>query len=280
MASSKLSSHELVSIIYHDIFDYPLDKNRLQKWKAGSKVSIKQRVLSVKYTNGCYFLKGKDKLVGKKIKREKISKNKFEIAKKVGKWLEKIPSIKMIAVTGSLAMNNARKESDIDLMIITKRGSLWTTRLMAFILLQLSGFKLRRAGKKTEKDKICMNIWMDEEDLIIEKSKRNIYTAHEVAQIVPLVNKDKTYEKFVNKNKWILAFWPNAVEIQNSKFKILNSKKKVSFVFRISNLIAYKMQYLYMRNKITREVVTPTRAFFHPVDWGAKVVKELEKRVT
>ena len=38
---------------------------------------------------------------------------------------------------------------------------------------------------------------------------------------------------------------------------------------------AFKLQYLHMKNKITREVITPTRALFHPKDWGKIIMKKL-----
>jgi hypothetical protein len=87
-----------------------------------------------------------------------------------------------------------------------------------------------------------------------------------LAQIVPLVNKDQAYEKLLFKNKWILKFWPNAVRISSLKFKNFSSKGN------LIEKLAYKLQYYYMKKKMTREVVTPTRAFFHPQDWG-RIVK-------
>ena len=70
------------------------------------------------------------------------------------------------------ALNNAKKNSDIDLLIITSKNTLWTTRIISFALLKFAGFKLRRAGDKNEKDKLCLNMWLDESDLVLKK--RNI----------------------------------------------------------------------------------------------------------
>ena len=39
--------------------------------------------------------------------------------------------------------------------------------------------------------------------------------------------------------------------------------------------MAFRIQYTYMQKKITREVVTPTRALFHPQDWGKVVFGRL-----
>jgi hypothetical protein len=182
-----------------------------------------------------------------------------------------------------LAMNNARLGSDIDLIIITKKGTLWTTRFVTHCLLLAAGFKLRRAGDRHERDRICMNMWMDERDLKLRVSKiklKNLFISHELLQVRPLVNKNQIYEKLLTRNKWIFDYWSNAVMLRDSAV-YKGTKNLISQCLNITisifiEPIAYRVQKYHMRNKITREVVTPTRAFFHPVDWGEKVVKKLD----
>ena len=258
------------SIKYHEIFDYKLTKEELLKWQ------YKKEKPSIK---GVTSIKSKVR-----VEREKYSKPKLEIAKKAAKLISKIPTVKFVGITGSLAMMNSNRESDIDLMIITKMNTLWISRLSILLILLILRIPFRRSGVRDEKNKLCLNMWLDEADLIWNKKDRNIYTAHEIAQIVPLYNKDNTYEKFLHLNRWILEFWPNSVEIRNPKSEIrnkpVNSKFKIlnivsSFVLGASNFIAFWMQYIYMKPKITREVVTPTRAIFHPNDWGKVVIRKL-----
>jgi hypothetical protein len=165
-------------------------------------------------------------------------------------------------------MRNTSENGDIDLFIIAENGRLWTTRLSVYLILKIFGFSLRRPGSQTQKDKLCLNMWMEESDMVW-KNPRNIYTAHEIAQIISLVNKNKVYEKFLFKNRWILDFWLNAVRIVNCKSE--NSFHRISFIEKI----AFKFQYSYMKNKMSREVVTPTRAIFHPLDWGKIVLAKL-----
>jgi hypothetical protein len=125
-------------------------------------------------------------------------------------------------------------------------------------------------------------MWLDESDLIWSKKDRNLYTAHEIAQIVPLIDKEKTYERFLWKNKWILDFWPNSIRLQDTKilrYKDTRAKNLVSGIqYLISKpieKICYQLQLKYMKKKITREIITPTRALFHPQDWGKIVLKRL-----
>lgn len=264
-----LSKEEIASVYYHNIFDYPLNLSELIKWKCGQSDYLDDyEILNKK---GFYFVEGKGGIIYKRLLRERISEKKMRIAKKASKLISLIPTVKLIGVTGSLAMKNSEENGDIDLFIITKGGSLWTTRLLTLLTLKLFGVKTRRFGDTNQKDKICLNMWMDENDLSWRKSDRNIYTAHEIAQIIPLVNKNCTYERLLEKNKWILSFWPNAVKIK----KIKKDKKQRSFNRLIENL-AFGIQYLYMKRKITREVVRRTRALFHPQDWSAFVLTRLE----
>jgi predicted nucleotidyltransferase len=266
-----LSDKEIISLLYHDIFDYPLTFNELIKWR-GSKKIKNNPPITVSCKNDFYFLEGKEGIVLKRLLRRRISNKKLIIARKIGQMLRLIPTVKMVAVTGALAMENADENSDIDLLIVTKRKTLWLTRLITLFLFSLFRIPVRRYNDKNPKDKLCLNMWLDESNLAWKKKERNIYTAHEIAQIKPLLNKDKTYENLLSKNKWIKDYWPNAVRISK---EIRSSKQNKSFL-SVFESIAFQLQYQYMKSKITREKITKTRALFHPNDWGKIVLQRLK----
>ena len=181
----------MFSVKYHNLFDYKLIKSDFPKWQYKDELIINNLKLTI------------DK---KRYQRKIISEKKLLIARKASKILSLILTVKMIGITGSLAMQNSTEDSDIDLMIVTKKGTLWLSRLLSYFVLCTMHYVLRRPNDRNQRDALCLNMWLDESDLIWKKSDRNIYTAHEIAQIVPLVNKDKTYEKFLYQNKWILDF--------------------------------------------------------------------------
>ena len=267
-----LTSGEKLSILYHNIFDYPLSFSELIKWKSSDAIDFGQNDANIVSKNGFYFLEGKDGLIYKRALRKRISSKKIALAKRAAKILSLIPTIKMLAVTGSLAMQSAEERSDIDLMVVTNKGSLWTTRALIYFLIFVTGIKFRRAGKGGEANKLCLNIWLDESELNWPQKDRNIYTAHEIAQVEPLINRDHTYEKFVNINKWAAKYWPNAIKT-NTKYSQVDNDNKKSF--QIVEKLAFKLQYGYMKGKITREVVTPAKAIFHPNNWGKIVLSRL-----
>jgi predicted nucleotidyltransferase len=286
----KLKTSQLVSLIYHDLFDYPLTQEELDLWKPGKDLRFTNKDLRIKTKENFYFVDGRQKIVGLREERKKIFNEKMLIAKRAAQVLAKIPSIQMIGVTGSLAMGNASKESDVDFLIITNRNSLWISRALAFLILKINSIKVRRANVDDESDKICMNMWMDELDLRFEVE--NIFNAHEIIQIIPIADKKACHLKLLEENRWARNFWPKAYDFGLGREPLLRTRRNfwrhlVSFwyftvclnaIFRFLEPVAYLIQKLYMRGKVTREVITPTRAFFHPKDWSGEVIKKLEDK--
>jgi len=278
-----LKKTEKLSVYYHDFFDYPMTFADLIKWNTSESLTLKHYKIPITCQNGYYFLQGREGLIYKRVLRNRVSAKKMEIAKKASDILSLIPAVLMVAVTGSLAMGNSGDESDIDLIIITKKGTLWTTRAFAYLLIRLFGIQTRKPSDKNQKDKLCLNMWMDETDLVWKSKDRNLYTAHEIAQILPLVNKNKSYEKFLRENVWISQFWPNAINIKKLNIKNQNNNLKLKnihflifdFCILMVEKAIYHLQYAYMKHKITREVVTPTRAIFHPQDLGRYILSRL-----
>ena len=260
-----LTSDKVFSLIYHSLFEYPLTTLEFIKWQPGKKIrNLKISQVEYEYMNGFFYLKGSKGIVTSRMLRKRNSLKKIQIARKASKLLKKIPFIKMIGLTGSLSMFNAKDSSDIDLMLITRKDRLWISRLITLILLSIYGFKVRRFKDKNEKNKICMNMWMDETNLVWPRKDRNFYTAHEIAQIIPLFDRQKTYQMFLNKNLWLKDYWPNSIKFE--KPRRIQKKKKSDLIGKTVEKIAFGLQKFYMRNKITREVINAKKAIFHPID--------------
>lgn len=270
-----LGKSEVASILYHNIFDYPLNAKEIIKWGVGKKgLTLFKKTKEILSKNGLYFLKGRENLLYKKTLRERASHRKIEIAGKNASLLAKFPTVKGVFITGALAMNNAKEESDIDLMILTKKNSLWLTRLITYLVLRVMNSAVRKPNDEEQKDKLCLNIWLDESALSWDKKDRNIYSAHEIAQVVPIVDKENIYQRFLHKNRWILDYWPNAARVQSTKYKVRSGNllsTKYCVLCTFFEMLAFKLQYLYMKPKITREVVTLHKAIFHPKNWGKEI---------
>lgn len=210
----------LQTLCYHDLFDYPLALEEIHRFLIGnSKFKMKNSKLKLQIKNliqigkveekkGFYFLQGRGKIVSIRKKREKISQKKLKIAQRTADWLRLIPNVKMVAITGAMAMENAEKDEDIDLLVITSKNRLWLTRIQAVLLIELLGNR-RRLKDVEVTDKICLNIFLDESRLQMPKEKQNLFVAHEMAQMKVLWQRDDLYQKFLKANLWLKKFLPN-----------------------------------------------------------------------
>ena len=272
-------SHAVTSTLnYAAYFDYPLSIKELHHWL------ITKKIVSEKTLIKTLPSKIVVKLTKTSIKRSQryiLTEQKLNTLNPVLKFLKLIPTINLIAVTGSLAMDNAKEDDDIDLMVVTSNNTLWLTRL--FVMAIISLFSRRRHPNELHQpNTICLNLWLDGEALLIPKAKQNLYIAHEVLQVKPLYNKKETYQKFILLNSWTKNYLANAYHLITSKFSSSHLLKrevkqtKQTSILSTLNLFAFKLQYLYMRSKITREYVTPHEAYFHPRDLNANINRHLK----
>ncbi len=183
------------TIAYADIFDYPLTGEELRRFliKGDSLPPGKKSF---------YHLPGRAGLIYLRRQRQNFSRLKWPIARKAARVLSLIPSVKLVAVTGALAMNNSDKDDDIDLMIVTAKNRLWLTRLAALVLL----FPWLRRQRRVN-NRICLNLWLDDSVLAIKR--QDLYIAHELCQARPVFERNGAYQKFIAANLWYKKFLPN-----------------------------------------------------------------------
>ena len=278
----KISRKAKASILYHSLFDYPLRKEEFTKWEVGRKgLDIFPSSIEVGYKDGFYFISGNESSVFLRRERGAFSRNKITLSRRFIACFSFLPTVKLIALTGSLAMLNSDSDSDIDLLIVTKSGFLWTTRFFVYILLIFFRIPFRKFGEGGIKDKLCLNVWLDESNLIWPD--KNIFTAHEILQIVPLVNKHYTYEKFLSSNLWAFDFWPNAVDkdalvaknFTKNCFKCRLLNFLVCFLWFPAELFFFLTQKFYMLGKKKKETVELKRAVFHPIDLSRFILEKI-----
>lgn len=287
-----VSEPQFLALVYHDIFSYPLKKTELSFWQIGKGRKDVRRM--VEKTGSFYHLSGKTPIVARRLKAKSLSQPKWQVCKKAARVLAVLPTVKFVGVSGALAMNIAAAEDDIDLIVICQRNSLFTTRLLSYLALRFFNLRVRRAKDREIAGKLCLNLWLDEENLEFKK-RQDIYTAHEILQVKTLVNKDSVYERFLVLNSWVSRFFPEAFgerlkETQNAadQFKELERKTQKSTEFLTSAVIqilrlgetpARLLQFWYMRKHRTVEEVGAGYALFHPLPWRELVLKTFEARL-
>ncbi len=120
------------------------------------------------------------------------------------KFLELIPFIQYLGISGSLSMLNAAQSSDIDIFIITTPGTRWTVRFMVLAYKKVLSLFHPACGLK-----LCFNLIFAQDGLGISKKKQTEYIGHEILQLKSLYNKSQTYQHLIRSNKWIASFFPN-----------------------------------------------------------------------
>lgn len=213
-----LGKNILKTVHYADLFDYPLKREEIHYYLISQReVSLEIVVVELNLLvkegrllrdGGYYFLPGRQVLIETRQEREAFSRLKMARIREAVELLRLWPWTQMIGLTGALAVGNADEQADADLMVITSPGRLWLTRLFVFVFLKIIGLK-RDDRHKEASGKICINLWLDEENLAVGVGDRDLVVGHEIVQMKPLVNKNRVYEKFVAQNLWLKQFLPN-----------------------------------------------------------------------
>lgn len=180
-----------------------------------------------------------------------------------------IPTVSLIALTGSCALSNATPDDDIDLMMITSPHRLFITRLIVLGVAQILGVRHRR-GAKHDPNKVCLNLWLDESDLIVPSSKISLYSAREMAQIRALYDRRNYYEQFQIANPWVNAYLPNFTFAKSGGVPISKRGNRHILQLRIFGdvleKLAKRFQLRRIKRHLTREYITDTQLWFHPID--------------
>jgi len=199
---SPLKRAILEALAYSDIFEHPLTMEEIHRF-LGIPASLKDvhdcllNMEVVSHKQGYYFLDGHEDILEIRLVRRQKSWNAYNRAMLYGRILGYLPFIRMVALTGSLAMLNLSKNRDIDYMLVARSGRVWTAR--AFVL--LFGRIAKFFG-----DEICPNVIVSENAL--QWNARNIYTAREFAQMIPVIGVD-IFHRLLDANRWLEEILPN-----------------------------------------------------------------------
>lgn len=159
-------------------------------------------------------------------RRYRIAERKFRRARRMARLLRHVPFVRAIAVCNSLAVSNAREDSDIDLFLIAAPRWLWTARLLAVGLLRL----LRLRPGETVRDPVCLHFFvsadaLDLRDVALPRSPAgspDLYLAWWATELVPLVD-GGVMEHFWKANAWAREQFPNAApKVPSSRRSVLS----------------------------------------------------------
>ena len=276
----KLREAVLATLTYSDHFSFPLTPEELHLRLIARPISrislirqIRPMVLSglISRTGRYYHLPGREKLTARRDSLAASAVPQLMRARTLAARLGHVPGVHAVYLTGSLAVKNAPAGSDIDFMVITVPHRLWTTRLLLTAYCSLFGLR-RTPHSQNNSGKLCLNLFLSPLSYLLSPNQRSLYTAYELVQALPLYDPHHTHPKLLAVNSWIHDYLPNFP--MNTRVKPSSSKLEHWKTGTLENFL-YHLQLRYMRPRITREIITPHSAFFHPHDPGAKVLKKL-----
>jgi hypothetical protein len=165
------------------------------------------------------------------------------MALRYGRILGRLPFIRMVALTGSLAVLNVSGDEDFDYMLIALPGRLWTARAFALVFNRF----VKLFGHT-----ICPNLILSENAL--EWSRHDLYSAREFCQMIPITGLD-TYQKLMHANAWVREYLPNAY--MESGSLLSNSHKRGSVLqnfleFFLRGTLGDRFEQWEMNRKIRR----------------------------
>jgi len=159
------------------------------------------------------------------------------------RFLELIPFIQYLGISGSLSMLNAAQTSDIDIFIITTPGTRWIVRFMVLAYKKVLSLFNPAFGFK-----LCFNLIFAQDGLVISKKKQTEYIGHEILQLKSICNKSQTYEILLKKNAWILKLFPN-VHINSSIYDSSLNLSKQPYLILLFEDVARGIQTWWLDRK-------------------------------
>lgn len=204
MLTGTLERASLETLTYSDIFEYPLRLDELHRYlPIRAEVAELPHALKflhgqIESKDGFYFLSGREEIVELRKARTARSQKLLPHALRFGRMLGALPFVRMVALTGSLAVLNVSKNADFDYLLVTAKGRVWTARAFALVLNRFA----RLFGHT-----LCPNLILSESALAWPL--HDLYSARELCQMLPITGVE-VYQRLLAANPWAEEFLPNA----------------------------------------------------------------------
>ena len=213
-SDADLKAAAIRAVLFFDLFDYPL--TALEIWRyleikidlARLMTILNQGIDGLECSSGFYYRLGREKIILERLKRYNVSRSKFKRAKRNINLLKLLPGIKFVGVANLIGAHNWRSGSDIDLLIISSPGRIWTSRFFAAGLMKLLG---RRPQGVNKADKICLSFYASTDALDFNELRLkpfDPYFTYWLADLHPVYGHN-LYAKLIADNSWLSQVLPN-----------------------------------------------------------------------
>ncbi len=197
----------LKTVLYFDVFDYPLTEEQLVFFlmeQKASRQAIRQALNasgleeSLERSNGFCYLRGRSELVDTRLHMERQARELWQMAVKAAGRIRHLPFVRGICLSGDLSKGVAGPDSDIDFFILTAERRVWICKVALALFRRIPGLNPRKL--------LCFNYLLAESHLELEH--KNLYTAAEVTGLAPLYGM-QLFQRFMRCNQWVAGFFPN-----------------------------------------------------------------------
>ncbi len=203
-----LRSYILKTLKYFHVFRHPLYADEIHtflqtevaKSELQQTLAAMVRDESIFCAHNMYSLENSGQIFLKRLVGADMAAEKMKEARKCAALIAAFPFVKSVCVSGSLSKGYADEKSDIDFFIITSQKRLWISRTLLHLFKKIT-FVVNRQHS------FCMNYFIDESRLCLEE--KNIFTATELATLVPVFNSGLHKALIDNNKNWIKEHFPN-----------------------------------------------------------------------
>ncbi|MDQ2693309.1 MAG: hypothetical protein M3Y68_14830 [Chloroflexota bacterium] len=241
-----ISSAILETVAYADIFDHPLTAPEIHRYLCGVAVPIENLRDVLKNIEGLvqigdhFMLPGREEIIPIREKREARSQKLLPVALSYGRMLGSSPFIRMVALTGSLAVLNVSKTDDFDYMLVAAPGRVWMARAFALLINRFA----KRFGHT-----ICPNLIVSRNCL--QWPLHDLYSARELCQMIPISGMD-VYHELIQVNAWARDFLPNA--FSENYISQNQTRRRFSFQERIEFFLSGQLGDRFERWEMARKI--------------------------
>lgn len=243
-----LTEKIVVHVCYRDIFNAPILKSDLARWVGESEDSHKllgciDELVTQKFIeskNGYLTVNGKSYMIDSQNEKRELAQKLIERGEHLLRFLGKFGFVKFIGVSGSVAANNPTIEIqghnkgtvDLDLYVATSKNTIWIFYLAERIFTNC--WRLFYGAHF-----YCFNYVTDDD--FLEVTNKNFYTATELNNLKPILDKGILNDLFV-KNAWYDRYY-----IKKNNHEPSQRSKQQSFrnwIFWLPNLMCFTLFFM------------------------------------
>lgn len=200
------------TLLYLDQFDFAPTLLEVEKWllknaQPTTSLSQIQTTLNenprITHKEGFFMLTGREELATIRKKKYDATDEKWKHAQPFLKLLAAMPFIQAMWFSNSMGWHNARHESDIDLVIVTTPGRIWTARFFTTALMKLLR---QRPHEQDESKAICLSFYSTAQNLDLEQykiSEQDIHFTFWATQLYPVYDPKQLFQEYQKTNDWL-----------------------------------------------------------------------------